>query len=56
MGRRGGREGGVQDLPMVESFSSDLPAIESYWTELYVEFCRTSMTKFLCESMQSAFR
>ena len=26
----GGQAGGVQDSPMVESFSADFPAIESY--------------------------
>ena len=36
--------------PMVESFSADfLPFIESYWTELHLEFCETSMTELLCE-------
>ena len=47
---------GVQDSPMVESFSADLPAIESYWKESHLEFCRISTTEFLCESMWSAFR
>ena len=53
----GGGAGGVQDSPMVKSFSADLPAIErSYWTESYLEFCRASTTEFVCEGMWSAFR
>ena len=48
--------GAFQDSPMVESFSLDLAAIESYWTESHLEFCRISTTEFLCEGMWSAFR
>ena len=47
---------GVQDSPMAESFSTDLPAIESYWIESHLELCRTSMMELLCESMWGAFR
>ena len=39
--------GGVQDSPMVESFSTNPPAIESCWN---LEFCQTSTTELLCES------
>ena len=45
-----------QDSAMVSSFSADLPAIESHWTEWHLEFCGTSTTEFLCESMSNAFR
>ena len=45
----------VQDSPVVESFSTDLPARESYWTESHLKFCLTSTTEFLRESMWSTF-
>ena len=41
---------------MVERFSADfLPAMESYLTESHLEYCQTSTTNLLCESMQSLF-
>ena len=41
---------------MAESFSEDLlPAIESYWTESHLEFCKTSTAELLFENMWSAF-
>ena len=48
--------GGVQYSPMMGSFSADLPAIGSCWTETHLEFYRTSTTEFPCESMWRAFR
>ena len=48
--------GRVQDSPMVESFSADLPDIASYWTESHLEFHQTSTTELPCESMWSIFR
>ena len=43
--------------PMAESFFTDfLSAIENYWMKSHFEFCRTSMTELLCESMWNAFR
>ena len=47
---------GVEDSPMVESFSAHLPAIESDWTESHLEIGPASTTEFLCESMWSTFR
>ena len=55
-GGRKGEAGGVQYSSMIESFSTDLPAIGSCWTETHLEFYRTSTTEFLCESMWSPFR
>ena len=51
-----GGKGGIEDLPMLENFSADLLAIESYWTESHLKLCQTSMTELLCERMWSTFR
>ena len=64
LGGGGGGGGGEErqgrsrlSTPMAESFFTDfLSAIENYWTKSHFEFCRTSMTGLLCESMWNAFR
>ena len=53
----GGRRSIKFPTSMVESFSGDfLPAIESYCGESHLEFCQTSATELLCESMWTVFR
>ena len=42
---------------IVESFSADfLPAIESYWTEPYSDFCQTATTELFCENIWNVFK